>query len=103
VKILVIDIGGSKVKMLASGQPEPRKFESHDKLAPQEMVDQVREMTKDWEYEAISLGVPGVVGPSGPEMEPPPVPSALLTYTVNGAEAAVSCADSRLSAVCPLP
>ncbi len=61
MKVLVIDIGGTNVKMLASGQETPRKFPSGKKLTPLDMVKRVLEETKDWDYEAISIGYPGPV------------------------------------------
>jgi polyphosphate glucokinase len=61
MKILVIDVGGSNVKMLASGQSEPRKFPSGPKMTPARMVAGVKKLTADWEYEAISIGIPGPV------------------------------------------
>jgi predicted NBD/HSP70 family sugar kinase len=61
MKILVIDIGGTNVKMLASGQEAPRKFPSGPELTPLQMVAGVLAATKDWEYEAISIGFPGPV------------------------------------------
>jgi predicted NBD/HSP70 family sugar kinase len=70
VKILVVDVGGTGVKMLASGQPEPRRFDSGTHLTPKLLVDGVREQTDDWEYDVIALGLPGRVGPDGPEDEP---------------------------------
>jgi polyphosphate glucokinase len=69
-KILAIDIGGTKVKVLATGETEPRKFESGKRLTPAQMVEQVRELTRDWQYEAISIGFPGLVGEHGPRSEP---------------------------------
>lgn len=69
-KVLVVDIGGTKIKLLASGQTEPRKFPSGKKLTPQRMVDILRAETTDWEYEAVSIGYPGLVGSSGPRAEP---------------------------------
>ena len=70
MQVLVIDVGGSHVKLLASGQSEPRRFSSGDKLTPEKMMKQVHEQTGDWQYEAISLGVPGLVGKKGIEAEP---------------------------------
>ncbi len=69
-KILVIDIGGSKIKVLATGQAEPRKAPSGKKLAPGKMVEIVQDLARDWEYDAISLGYPGLVGIHGPRSEP---------------------------------
>lgn len=69
-KVLVIDIGGTKVKLLASGQTEPRKLTSGKKLTPSRMVEAVRETAGDWEFDAVSIGIPGLVGASGPRSEP---------------------------------
>lgn len=68
--VLVIDVGGSHVKLLASGQKEPRRFDSGPSLTPAELVVRVRRETADWEYDAISLGLPAPIGPEGPEEEP---------------------------------
>ncbi len=69
-KILVVDIGGSKIKILASGQVEPRKVSSGRKLTPFRMVEAVKKLAEEWEYEAVSLGYPGLVGIHGPRSEP---------------------------------
>src|SRR5262249_37053372 len=63
-------IGGSGLKVLATGQSEPRRRESGPLMTPQEMVELVREMVSDWTYDAVSLGYPGQVGESGPRSEP---------------------------------
>jgi predicted NBD/HSP70 family sugar kinase len=68
--ILVIDIGGTKVKVLASGETEPRKMSSGKRLTPRRMVDGVRELSAGWKYEAVSIGFPGLVGNHGPQSEP---------------------------------
>lgn len=68
--ILVIDIGGTKVKLLATGQTEPRKFSSGPKMTPAAMIAQVQALSKDWSYEAVSIGYPGLVGQHGPQAEP---------------------------------
>lgn len=70
MKVLVIDIGGSHVKLLATGESEPRRFDSDDKLTPDRLVAQVRELTVDWEFDAVSVGYPGEAGPEGPVAEP---------------------------------
>lgn len=69
-RILSIDVGGSKVKMLASGETEPRKIASGPKLTPAKMVERVRAGTRDWRYDAVSIGVPALVGPGGMLAEP---------------------------------
>jgi polyphosphate glucokinase len=69
MKILTLDIGGSHIKALAIGQPERRKIESGRRLTPDDMVRLVMEATKDWEFEAVSIGYPGLVGQYGPLQE----------------------------------
>jgi len=68
--ILVVDVGGTKVKILASGQTEPRKAPSGKGFTPTKLVETVRELARGWEYEAISIGYPGMVGTHGPRSEP---------------------------------
>src|SRR5690349_17621874 len=68
--ILTIDIGGTKIKCLLRGQTEPRRFLSGPEMLPQKMVETIRDLTADWEYEAVSIGYPGLVGGSGPISEP---------------------------------
>ena len=69
-KILVIDVGGTNVKMLASGQKEPRRFPSGPKLTAGDMVKQVKEATKDWQYDRVALGYPGPIINERPLREP---------------------------------
>lgn len=61
MKVLVIDIGGNNVKMLASGHKQPLKFPSGRTLTPEKMVAGVKKLTANWDYDAISIGVPGPV------------------------------------------
>jgi predicted NBD/HSP70 family sugar kinase len=70
VKILVIDVGGSNVKLLATGRRTPIKVPSGPELTPREMVAEVREATADWSFEAISIGYPGPVARNRPAKEP---------------------------------
>jgi polyphosphate glucokinase len=60
-QVLSVDVGGSHVKALLNGLDERRRFTSGPKLTAQEMVDGVLDLTKDWEYVGISVGVPGPV------------------------------------------
>jgi polyphosphate glucokinase len=69
-QVLTVDIGGSSVKVLASGQTEPRKRRSGKNLTPAKMVEIVQELAKGWDYDAISIGYPGLVGNQGPSSEP---------------------------------
>lgn len=61
MKVLMLDIGGTSVKMMASGHEGYRKFSSGRGLTAAKMVKGVLEATEDWEFEAISLGFPGLV------------------------------------------
>jgi polyphosphate glucokinase len=61
VNVLVIDIGGNNVKILASGQNESRKFPSGPTLTPKQMVAGVKKFAGDWKYDVISIGYPGMV------------------------------------------
>jgi hypothetical protein len=70
MKVLVVDIGGTKIKALATGHHEPRKAVSGRGLTPTRMVEIVRTMAEGWEFEGISIGYPGLVGPNGPRSEP---------------------------------
>ena len=71
MKVLVIDIGGTHVKCLLSGEKEPRKFESGAGLTPRKMVAGVKAITRDWKYDVISIGYPGPVLHGRPIVDPP--------------------------------
>ena len=68
--VLVIDIGGSHVKMRASGTTEKRRFPSGPELTPHAFVARVAEETRGWSYGVVSLGYPGAVNADGPVAEP---------------------------------
>jgi polyphosphate glucokinase len=70
VRILVVDVGGSHVKVLATGQRTALKIPSGRTLTPAAMVRQVRAATKSWHYEAVSVGYPGAVLHGKPVAEP---------------------------------
>jgi polyphosphate glucokinase len=70
LKILVVDIGGTNVKFLASGKHERRKFPSGRRLTPRVFVDEVMSATADWDYEVVSIGYPGPILCGQPMTEP---------------------------------
>jgi len=70
LRILVVDVGGTHVKILASGQRTPRRFESGPTLTPRRMVAGVKRAAAGWAYDAISIGYPGVVVRGRPVSEP---------------------------------
>jgi polyphosphate glucokinase len=59
--VLVVDVGGTSVKIIATGQSERRRFASGPTLKPQRMVTQVKKLAADWRYDAVSIGYPGPV------------------------------------------
>ena len=70
MNILVIDIGGTNVKVLASGQKTPLKIPSGPDLTPQRMVADVKKATAGWKYDVVSIGYPGPVLRGRPVIEP---------------------------------
>jgi len=70
IKVLVIDIGGTHVKILATGQHTHRQFDSGPALTPKRMVSEVRKLVGDWKYDVISIGYPGPVLRGSPISEP---------------------------------
>src|SRR6266853_4561703 len=68
--ILVIDVGGTNVKVLATGQKDPIKIPSGPKMTPKKMVKEVRAATAGWKYDAVSGGYPGPVVHGHPLTEP---------------------------------
>jgi polyphosphate glucokinase len=70
MNVLVIDIGGTHVKFLLSGQRERREFVSGKSLTPQRMASEVRKLVADWNHDAVSIGYPGPVVRNQPVLEP---------------------------------
>ena len=70
LKILVIDIGGTSVKILATDQTEARKTPSGPDMTPQQMVSEVKKLAGDWKYDVVSIGYPGRVLRGKPVAEP---------------------------------
>ncbi|HEV3315658.1 MAG TPA: ROK family protein [Candidatus Angelobacter sp.] len=70
MNVLVVDVGGTHVKVLVTGQTEPRKFLSGPKLTAARMVSGVKKLARDWKYEAVSIGYPGPVLHDRPIADP---------------------------------
>lgn len=70
LKVLVVDVGGTSVKILATGEKEPRKFLSGPTFTPRELVAGVKKFARDWKYDVISIGYPGVVVRNRPIARP---------------------------------
>lgn len=61
MRILAVDVGGTNVKILASGESQQRRFASGMAMTPEMMVQGVKDLAQGWPYDVISLGYPGVV------------------------------------------
>lgn len=68
--VLVVDVGGTSVKILATGQSEHRSFPSGPTLHPKRMVSGVKKLAGDWMYDVVSIGYPGPVLRGRPIAEP---------------------------------
>jgi polyphosphate glucokinase len=70
MNVLVVDVGGTHVKYLVTGQREHRRFDSGPKLTAEQMAAGVKRDTQDWHYDAVSIGYPGPVLRGKPVAEP---------------------------------
>jgi polyphosphate glucokinase len=70
LNVLVVDVGGTHVKVLATGQTKPRKFVSGPTMTPKDMVSGVKKLTRDWKYDVVAIGYPGPALHNRPVAEP---------------------------------
>ena len=70
MRVLVIDIGGTHVKVYSTGRREPLKIDSGPAMTPKELVNAVKARTSGWKYDVISIGYPGPVVHGKPLSEP---------------------------------
>ena len=70
MNVLTIDVGGTGVKLLATGETESRRFESGPTMTPELMVYGVKKLAADWKYDVVSIGYPGTVRNNRPVTEP---------------------------------
>jgi polyphosphate glucokinase len=68
--VLVVDVGGTHIKVLATGHTAPRRIPSGPEMTARQMVRAVRKATNDWRYSAVSIGYPGAVLHGKPASEP---------------------------------
>jgi len=61
MNVLVVDIGGTNVKLWKTGEADKLKFPSGKLLDPGQLVKQVKKLTTDWTFERVSIGYPGQV------------------------------------------
>jgi polyphosphate glucokinase len=70
MQILVIDVGGTHVKVLATGQTTHREFVSGPTMTPGQMVSGVLKAAQGWDFEAVSIGYPGPIRHGRPVADP---------------------------------
>jgi polyphosphate glucokinase len=70
MNVLVVDVGGTNVKILVTGHEEPRRFPSGPTLTAEQMVAKVKEIVGDWQYDVVSIGYPGFVMRGRPLADP---------------------------------
>jgi polyphosphate glucokinase len=70
MKVLVVDVGGTHVKILANGAKEKREIDSRPTMTAAAMVSSVKKLAADWEYDVVSIGYPGPVLHDRPVTEP---------------------------------
>jgi hypothetical protein len=70
MNVLVIDVGGTNIKVIATGRKQSLKIPSGPSLTPARMAAAVRKATADWDYDAVSIGYPGPVRNDRPSAEP---------------------------------
>jgi polyphosphate glucokinase len=69
-RTLVVDVGGTHIKVLATGHQQPREIPSGPAMTPDKMVRDVKRITEDWKYEYVTIGYPGPVIHGRPLREP---------------------------------
>jgi polyphosphate glucokinase len=70
MNVLSVDVGGTHVNILASDQTQRREFASGRNLTAQDMVESVKRLASDWNYDVVSIGYPGPVLHGMPAAEP---------------------------------
>lgn len=69
-RVLVIDIGGTHIKVYAKGRLQPIKIDSGPAMTPESMIESVRTAVDGWQYEVVSVGYPGPVVHGKPLRDP---------------------------------
>ena len=70
MQVLVVDVGGTNIKLLVTGETERRKFASGPTMTPEAMVAGVRQAAEGWKFEVVSIGYPGPILRGKPVAEP---------------------------------
>ena len=80
MKILVVDVGGSHVKILATGRKQKREIVSGPRMTARQMVSRVKKLAQGWAYDVVSVGFPGPVLHDCPVAEPHNLGSGWLGF-----------------------
>jgi polyphosphate glucokinase len=70
MRTLVVDVGGTNIKVRASGHRVPLKLDSGPTLTPRDMVRAVRDAVSEWKFDRVSIGYPGPVRDGKPLRDP---------------------------------
>jgi hypothetical protein len=68
--VLVVDIGGTSVKLWHTAHEEHRKFASGKNLTPEKMIGEIKDLAHEWQWEAVALGLPCRVSNGRPVEDP---------------------------------
>jgi glucose-6-phosphate isomerase len=85
MRVLVVDVGGTHVKVLASGEKTSREFPSGPTLTAAQMVAGVQTVAGDWKYDVVSIGYPGPVLDGRPVVEPRNLGSGWVAFDYQAA------------------
>jgi polyphosphate glucokinase len=85
VNVLVVDVGGTHVKILASGHKESREFPSGPTLTARRMVAGVQKLARGWKYDVVAIGYPGPVLRGRPVLEPHNLGKGWVGFDFEGA------------------
>ncbi len=85
MKVLVVDVGGTHVKILASGHKESREFPSGPTLTARRMVAGVQKLARGWTYDVVAIGYPGPVLRGRPVLEPHNLGKGWVGFDFEGA------------------
>ncbi|MGA8493644.1 MAG: ROK family protein [Terriglobales bacterium] len=85
MKVLAVDVGGTHVKILATGQVQARKFPSGRRMTPQQMISSIKRIIGTWEYDVVSMGYPGPVLHNRPIAEPHHLGTGWVGFDFRGA------------------
>jgi polyphosphate glucokinase len=80
MKILAVDVGGSHVKILATGEKQEREIVSGPQMTARQMVSRVKKLAQGWAYDVVSVGFPGPVLHDRPVAEPHNLGSGWLGF-----------------------